>query len=171
MKATFLFFPILLVGCAINDIGLVSTRYFENTTSYLLIQEAWGGFLSTRANDGGLTFGHAERIMIYPKVATKSDANINQILHLSDINGFKQEIDTEHIDLDHIEPFAWIEKNQGLIFHTNKFKTGVLAGTDNRSTISLPANYNGVFIFNYQDGGTIQAYIQESQKFEGGKNK
>lgn len=152
-----LFIP--FAGCAINDKGLVSVRYFENGSCYLLTQESWGVYLSTRQSDGGLTLGHAKRIMIYPKPGTKSGLAIDKLFQQSTEHGFDMEIEVEKVDLKDEQPYAWIEKNQGITFHANQLKIGLSGGIDYRSAIRLPVSFDGIFTFGYRDNGTLEAAV------------
>ncbi len=155
---------VLVAGCAVNDKGLVCAHYFENESSYLLTQESWGGYLSTRQADGGLTLGHAERIMIYPKQGNKSGLSIDELLQQSTDYTFDKEIEAKDADLKDVQPYAWIEKNQGIIFHANLLKTGISGGVESRSVIRLPADFDGIFMFGYRDEGTVEAVIHETSK-------
>lgn len=114
-KAQLWIFGALLAGCAVNDMGLVNVRYYENESSYLLTRESWGGYLSTRQSDGGLSLGHAERIMIYPKPGNQFGLSINELLQQSTGYAFVKEIEVKDVDLKNVQPYAWIEKNQGII--------------------------------------------------------
>lgn len=166
-KEQFWIIGVLLIsvtGCAVNDNGLVSVHYFENKSCYLLTQESWGGYLSTRQADGGLTLGHAKRIMIYPKPGNKSGLSINELLQQSTGYTFDKEIEAKDADLKDVQPYAWIEKNQGIIFHANPLKTGISGGVESRSVIQLPVNFDGVFMFGYRDDGTAEAFIHETSK-------
>jgi hypothetical protein len=157
---------LLIAGCAINDIGTVKVRYFENESSYLVTQEAWGGYLSTRQTDGGLTLGHTERIMVYPKQGNKSDLFLDELLQQSNNYSFDKEIEPKDINLKDMQPYAWIESNQGVTLHANSLKTGFSAGTDSRRAIRLPADFDGVLIFDSQTDGTVKAAIYETSKIE-----
>lgn len=166
-KARFLIIgalQLLFTGCAVNDKGLVNVHYFENESCYLLTQESWGGYLSTRQTDAGLTLGHTKRIMIYPKQGIKSDFAINKLLGQSIGSSFDKEIDAKDVDLKGVQPYAWIEKNQGIIFNANSLKTGFSAGTESRDVIRLPEEFDGIFMFGYRDDGTAEAVINETQK-------
>lgn len=155
---------VLIAGCAVNDKGLVSIRYFENESSYLLSQESWGGYLSTRQADRGLTLGHAKRIMIYPKPGNKTALSIDELLRQSAGYGFDKEIDAKDADLKDMQPYAWIEKNQGVMFHANPIKTGLAVGIEFHSAIRLPRDFDGVFMFSYREDGTVKAVIHETSK-------
>lgn len=155
---------VLFTGCAVNEKGLVSVRYFENESSYLLTQESWGSYLSTRQADGGLTLGHAKRMMIYPKQGSKSDLSVDELLQQSTGYTFEKEIEAKDVDLRNVQPYAWIEKNQGIIFHTNPLKTGFFGGVESRSVIQLPTDFDGILIFVHRDDGTVEAFIHETLK-------
>lgn len=157
-------FVLSVAGCAINDRGVVSAHYFENESSYLLTLESWGGYLSTRQADGGLTLGHVERIFIYPKPGKKSALSIDDLLQQSTGYGFDKEIAAKDFKLKDMQPYAWIEKNQGLIFHANPLKTGLSAGMESRRVIRLPQDFDGIFMFNYHEDDGIEAIIQETSK-------
>lgn len=166
-KARFLIigaFLIPVAGCAVNDKGLVSVHYFENESSYLLTQETWGSYLSTRQADGGLTLGHAERIMIYPKQRNKSGLSIDELLQQSAGYAFDKEIEAKDVDLKDVQPYAWIEKNQGVMFHANPIKTGFSVGMESLSAIRLPRDFDGIFMFSYREDGTVEAVIHETSK-------
>jgi hypothetical protein len=155
---------ILINGCAVNDIGLVRVRYFENKSSYLLTQESWGGYLSTRQTDGGLTLGHTKRIMIYPKTGYNSGLSINKLLQQSAGYVFDKQIEAKEVDLKDAQPYAWIEKNQGIMFHANPIKTGFSVGMESSNVIRLPRNFDGVFMFNYREDGTVEGVVHETSK-------
>ncbi len=155
---------VLFTGCAVNDKGLVSVHYFENESCYLLTQESWGVYLSTRQADGGLTLGHTERIIVYPKPGNKSDLFINKLFEHSTVYTLNKEIEAKNVDLNGVQPYAWIEKNQGIIFHTNPLKAGLSAGVESRNVIQLSDDFDGIFMFGYRDDGTVEAVINETQK-------
>ena len=150
-------------GCAVNDKGLVNVHYFENKSSYLVTQESWGGYLSTRQADGGFTLGHTKRTMIYPKPGNKSSLNIDELLQQSTGYAFDKEIEVKDADLKNVQPYAWIEKNQGVMFHANSIKTGFAVGMESSNAIRLPRDFNGIFMFSYREDGTVKAVIHETQ--------
>lgn len=163
-------FFISATGCAVNDTGLVKVRYFENKTSYLLNQESWGGYISTRPADGGLTLGHSERILVYPKPGNMPNLSLNELLQQSAGSVFDKEIEAKNVDLKAVQPYAWIEKNQGVMFHANPIKTGFSVGMESLSAIRLPADFDGILIFSYREDGTVEAAIHETSKTKlGGK--
>lgn len=151
-------------GCAINDKGLVNVHYFENESSYLVTQESWGGYLSSRQADGGLTLGHTKRTLIYPKPGNKSSLNIDELLQKSIGFTFDKEIEAKDADLKDVQPYAWIEKNQGIMFHANPIKTGFSLGMESSNTIRLPSNFDGIFMFSYREDGKVEAVIHETSK-------
>ncbi len=151
-------------GCAINENGLTRIRYFENASSYLLTQDSWGGLISTRQADGGLTLGHAERLFIYPKPGKKPQLSLEEILQLSSRSEFEREIEAQNVDLTDVRPYAWMEQNQGIMLHANPLKTGISAGLELRSVIRLPADFDGVFMVRYLEDGRIESVIYEPRK-------
>ena len=166
-KALFWIIGTLIIsvnGCAVNDKGLVNVRYFENESSYLITQESWGGYLSTRQADGGLTLGHAKRTMIYPKPGNKSGLSLDELSQQLAGSVFDKEIEAKDADLKDVQPYAWIEKNQGLMFHANPIKTGFSVGMESSSVIRLPKDFDGVFMFNYREDGTVEGVIHEMSK-------
>jgi len=166
-KALFWIIGVLIMpvtGCAVNGKGLVNVRYFENDSSYLLTQESWGGYLSTRQADGGLTLGHAKRTLIFPKPGNNSSLSINELLQQSTGYAFDKEIEAKDVDLKDMQPYAWIEKNQGVMFHANPIKTGISVGMESRSAIRLPRDFDGIFMFSYRENGTVEAVIHETSK-------
>jgi hypothetical protein len=150
-------------GCAINDMGLVRSRYFANESSYMVLHESWGGYLSTRQADGGLTLGHTERIMIYPKPGNKSGLSIDEFLKQPIGSGFYKELAAEDVGLTDVQPYAWIEKNQGIVCHANPTKIGISAGVETRSVIRLPLDFEGFFIIRYEEGN-INTVINKNFK-------
>ena len=155
---------VLITGCAVNDKGLVRVHYFENKSSYLLTQESWGGYLSTRQADGGLTLGHTERILIYPKPGNKSDLSLDELLKQSSGYIFDKKIEAKNIDLKGVQPYAWIEKNQGVMFHANPTKTGFSVGLESLNALRLPSDFEGTLMFSYREDGTVEAFIHETLK-------
>lgn len=156
----------MLAACAVNDKGLVSVRYFENDSSFLLIRESWGCYLSTQQTNSGLTLGHTERIMIFPKPGNESVLSIDQLLEQSTSQTFDREIETKDANLKNIQPYAWIVKNQGVMLHANSIKTGISVGMESHSAIRLPADFDGFFMFGYRSDGTVEAVIHETAKNE-----
>ena len=153
-----------VTGCAINGKGLVNVHYFENEWSYLVTQESWGGYLSTRQADGGLTLGHAKRTMIYPKPGNKSGLSLDELSQQLAGSVFDKEIEAKDVDLKDAQPYAWIEKNQGVMFHANPIKTGFSVGMESSSAIRLPRDFDGILMFNYREDGTVEAVIHETSK-------
>jgi hypothetical protein len=166
-KAPFRIIGALLIpitGCAVNDNGLVNVHYFENESSFLVTQESWGGYLSTRQADGGLTVGHAKRTMIYPKPGNKSGLSLDELSPQLAGSVFDKEIEAKDADLNNAQPYAWIEKNQGLMFHANPIKTGFSVGMESSSAIRLPSDFDGILMFNYREDGKVEAVIHETSK-------
>jgi hypothetical protein len=158
-----------VTGCAVNGKGFVNVHYFENESSYLVTQESWGGYLSTRQTDGGLTLGHAKRTLIYPKPGNNSSLSINELLHQSAGSDFDKEIEAKDVDLKDLQPYAWIEKNQGVTLHANPIKTGFSVGMESSNAIRLPSDFDGILMFNYREDGTVEAVIHETKNQRGGK--
>ncbi len=153
----------LIAGCAVNDKGFMKLQYFENETSYLRIQKSWGGYLSTRHTDRGLVLGHTNRIIVYPKLSKKINLPIGEFLQHVDKNEFV-EISAKDIDIEDMQPFAWIEKNKGFIFHANPLKIGMTAGVESRSVLRLPSDFDGAFIVKHYEDGEVKAGIQGSSQ-------
>lgn len=149
----------LIAGCAINDHGFTRLRYFENETSYMTTQKTWGGFISTHSSDRGLILGHTERIKVYPKLTKNVQLPIDQFLQRVDGTDFV-EISTKETNLENLQPFAWFEKNQGVMFHANPMKIGFSAGIESRNVLRIPLNFNGIFIINSNQNGTVKAGTQ-----------
>ena len=61
-----------------------------------------------------------------------------------------------------MQPFAWIEKNKGFMFHANPLKIGMTAGVESRSVVRLPTDFDGVFIIKPYEGSEIKAGVQGS---------
>lgn len=159
-------YPLIMMmsGCAINDKGFTQLRHFENETSYMTTQKTWGGFISTRHSDRSLTLGHTERIKVYPKAEKNAQLPLDQFLQQVDSSNFI-EINSKEINLGNMQPFAWIEKNQGIMFHANLIKIGFSAGIESRSVLRVPLDFNGTFIINRDQNGTVKAGVQgELQK-------
>ncbi len=151
----------LVTGCAINDKGFTQIRYFKNETSYMTTQKTWGGFISTRHSDRGLTLGHAERIKVYPKLTAGAHLPADKFLQQVESSDF-MEISTKEIDLENLQPFAWFEKNGGIMFHANPIKIGFSAGIESRSVLRLPPDFDGIFIINRDQNGIVKAGAQGS---------
>lgn len=160
-KQLLLIYPLimLITGCAINDMGFTRLRYFENETSYMTTQKTWGGFISTQHSDRGLTLGHTERIKVYPKWVKNAHLPIDQFLQQVDSNDFV-EVGSKETNLENLQPFAWIEKNYGFMFHANPVKIGFSAGIESRNVLRVPLDFNGTFIINRDQNGTVKAGVQ-----------
>jgi hypothetical protein len=155
-KVTSLAFVILpLAGCAIDDIGLVKVRHYENRTMHMVSKEAWGAYLSTSETDGGLVFGHAERLFVYPKNRPLTKIDLEQILSGPKQNRFREieEINFEPLLMQ--SPVAWISNNQGLIVNANPQRVGFAIGLESRDVVKLPGDFNGIFIFGYNSAGIV----------------
>lgn len=152
---------LLTTGCAINDMGFTKLRYFENETSYLTTQKTWGGFVSTHSSDRGLTLGHAERIKVYPKMTKNAQLPLDQFLQQTDSSDFVEK-SIKEMNLENLQPFAWFEKNQGVMLHANSLKIGLSAGIEARNVLRLPPDFKGTFIINRDPDGSIKADIQGS---------
>ncbi len=147
---------VLIAGCAVNDKGFVKLRFFENETSYLRTQKSWGGYLSTDHINRGLVLGRMNRVMVYPKFSKDADLPIEELLQQVDDNDFV-EINAKDIDLKNREPFAWIEKNQGVMFNANTLKIGVSVGVESRKILRIPPNFEGIFIIKHDEDGGVKA--------------
>lgn len=156
-----LVFPLLIfiAGCAINDKGFIKLQYFENDTSYLRTQTSWGGYLSTRYADRGLVLGYTDRVMVYPKLKHSTNLTVEELLRQVDNSNFV-EINVKDIDINEMQPFAWVEKNKGVMFHANPLKIGMTAGVESKSILRLPPGFDGVFIIKHHKGGEVKAGIQ-----------
>lgn len=158
-----LIYPLILLmtGCAINDKGFTQLRHFENETSYMTTQKTWGGFISTHSSDRGLTLGRAERIKVYPKMTKNVQLPLDQFLQQTDSSDFVER-DTKEMSLENLQPFAWFERNQGVMLHANSLKIGLSAGLEARNVLRLPPDFEGVFIINRDLDGSIKASVQGS---------
>lgn len=154
---------ILITGCAVNDMGFIKLRYFENETTYLKSQRAWGGYLSTRHINRGFVLGRTERIMVYPKFRKGARLRVEELLIQVDGDDFI-EMNAKDIDLKNKEPFAWIEKNQGVMFHANPLKMGFSIGVESRHMLRLPPEFDGIFILKHDGDGRIEASVQGNLK-------
>ena len=152
---------ITIAGCAVNDKGLMKLQYFENETSYLRLQKSWGGYLSMRHVDRGLVLGHTDRIMIYPKLRNKNNLTIEEFFRQVDNDDFV-EIGVKDIDTKNMQPFAWVEKNKGIMFHANPLKIGLSAGIESRSILRLPVDFEGIFVIKQYEDGSVKVGAQES---------
>lgn len=156
-----LLLTVLVTGCAINDKGFTQLRYFENATSYMTKQNTWGGFISTHSSDRGLTLGHAERIKVYPKMTKNVQLSIDQFLQQTDSSDFVER-DTKEMSLENLQPFAWFERNQGVMLHANLVRIGLSAGVETRNVLRLPPDFEGTFIIYRDPDGSIKAGAQGS---------
>ena len=150
----------ILIGCAINDTGLVKLRYFENDSVRMISKESWGGYLSTHNTDAGFTLGHAERTLIYPKNKKIVELSLDELLTKVEQDQFI-EITNKEMNYPDNKPIAWITNNQGLMLHTNQFRLGISLGIESRNVIRLPRDFNGIFVFHSTSDGKFKAYFQE----------
>ncbi len=154
-------YVLMITGCAINNKGLTQLQYFENETSYLSTQKTWGGYISTDHADRGLTLGHSERVKIYPKLTKEKELPIRELIQQVESSDYL-EVSASEIDLGDIQPFAWVEKNQGVMFHANPTKVGFSVGVESRSVLRLPPEFDGIFMFHRYEDGNIKAGAQGS---------
>ncbi|SET50788.1 hypothetical protein SAMN05216326_13155 [Nitrosomonas marina] len=160
-RTAYLLFLLLISACAINNHGFVKSRYFENDNSFLVTQESWGGFISTQFTDRGLVLGYTKRMKIYPKLERKNILSIKKFLQQINDNNFV-EISKDEISFEKKKPYAWIEKNQGIVVHANSLKTGLSAGIESRSILRIPPDFDGAFLITRDHMGSIKASIQSS---------
>ncbi|MDD5273433.1 MAG: hypothetical protein PHU14_12020, partial [Methylovulum sp.] len=107
--------------------------------------------------DAGWTLGHTRRLTVYPKATTPAGLTLDSLLQHPDSAAFSQEIPADPALLQHLRPYAWSETSQGLGIHANAHKIGVSLGVGSRQIVHLPEDFDGVFLFQYQDGGTAKA--------------
>lgn len=150
-----------LGGCSINEQGFVSQHYFEGSSSYLVTQEAWGGILGTQSCNAGMAIGHRKITLIYPKYSIDTPAIYLDLIKTNGRSESLIEIDRESIKLDDIEPYAWIETSQGIVFHANKFKFGISLGLNSRRVLALPSNFDGTVLLTQSADGNIKAALQK----------
>lgn len=151
---------VTLNGCALDDIGLVKVRRFENETMFMIRKEAWGAYLSTEAVDGGFMIGHMTRIFLYPKNKDFKEIELSNLFSYFEQDQF---IETQRDKSDMTndgDPVAWVTNNQGLMLNANTSHVGLAVGQESRDEIKLPNDFNGVFIFNYSSKGKIKAYFR-----------
>lgn len=148
-------------GCSINNVGFVSERYFENETSYLVTREAWGGSLSTKNYNGGLALGHRKITLAYPKDSSSDSVDYQDLARQVVQIPTATEIDGKSVKLEGVDPYAWLENNQGLVFNANRFKFGFSLGLDSRNVLVLPPDFDGVVLMNQGMDGNLKATIRK----------
>lgn len=147
-------------GCAVDDIGLVKVRHFENETMHMVSKESWGTYLSTESADGGLMFGHMNRIFLYPKNKDFKEIELSNLFSHLDQDQFIEILEHQLDIPDKGDPVAWITNNQGLMFNANTSRVGLVVGLESRDAVKLPNEFNGVFVFNYSSNGKVKAYFR-----------
>ncbi len=144
-------------GCAVNDHGLVSTRLYENDTAYVLHLEAWGGHLITNTVDGGLTIGRSRRWYVYPKARRAGSALRGAPVLPGDGRARLREVRGSAAPAGpgaSRDPVALVTVDTGLALHLNRLRTGLLLGARAASTLLLPRDFDGVFLFRYASENT-----------------
>ncbi len=160
-KLVILIFICLLNGCAINDIGTVKLRFFANESVRMVSKESWGAYLNTDSSNAGLTLGHAEVILFYPKHNNSLELELDELFTKIQ-QAQLMEITEKEWSIPDMEPIAWISNKQGLMLHTNQFRLGISLGIDKRHVIRLPRDFNGIFAFRSTADGKFKAFYHES---------
>ena len=91
----------------------------------------------------------------------ENNLSIEKFLQQINDNDFV-EISTDEISFEKKKPYAWFEKNRGVVVHANSLKTGLFAGIESRSILRLPPDFDGIFLITRDHAGSIKAGIQSS---------
>ena len=153
----------LIQGCAVNNIGLVKVRHFENKTVHMVNLKTIGGFISTNEADAGLTFGFTERTYFYPKDINFTEVDPTSVLIQADEDHLI-ELEKDEAILDYSDkPIAWISDTIGLTFNTNRHRVGFSLGIAKNQAIRLHRDFDGVFIFKHISGEETKVYYNQNK--------
>ena len=156
----------LIQGCAVNNIGLVKVRHFENKTVHMVNLKAFGCFLSTNEADAGLTFGFTERRYYYPKDKQIMEMDLTSMLMLAEEDHLiEQEKDQSIVDYSD-KAIAWLSDTKGLTFNANSHRVGFSLGITQSQAIKLHKDFDGVFIFRYISGGETNVFYHQNKSLD-----
>ncbi len=131
-------------GCAVNDIGLVRVRRFENESASVVSLESWGAHLLTAAGDAGLTlFRRGEVQLSVPLAAITGDGAADLHPAVCDPCPGLAGLGT---------PVFRAGTIAGASLDTNRDRIGVSLGLRQRAVLELPAEGSTVVFLRYRPG-------------------
>lgn len=154
-----------LGGCAINDGGIGTFRYYESATARAIEMKTFGVHLTTDAIDGGLTIGYSEKTLYFPKqVASKAsgdnaararDAAFDPALLLTDDGSFTEVEPFDRASLG--EAIAVSSKRVGLAFAANAQQVGVTLGARQRTALAVDGESDTVTMVYLSTAGPLSS--------------
>jgi hypothetical protein len=154
-------------GCAVNDSGLVTRRYYECETAWIVELEALGFHLTTGALDAGLTVGHSRRTYFIPKQPEGSDradggAAIDVAALVAGRTGEEREPPPGGMARLGA-PVAVDERATGIMLRANEHAVGLTLGVEQRTVLRLPADFEGVVAMRARrDGEPGSFHVRET---------
>jgi hypothetical protein len=154
-------------GCAVNDSGFVTRRYYECETAWIVELEALGFHLTSSALDAGLTVGHSRRTYFIPKRPEESErADRGAAIDVTALVAGRagEERQPPPGGMARLgAPVAIDERATGIMLRTNEHAVGITLGVEQRTVLRLPADFEGVVAMRARrDGGPGSFHVRET---------
>ena len=129
-------------GCAVNDRGLVTARWYESRSARIVELNTWGVHLMTAAGDRDLTIGHSSRTYVFPLQDGAACTAVADVLAHKAIVGATNPMPCEDCpSLGQLgDPVSQITRSSGLSLSAGPDRFGIFLGFRSRAAIELPAN-------------------------------
>ncbi len=158
-----------VVGCAINDRGLVRVRHWEAPGGRVVQLDGWGVHLTTLAADRGITLGRSSRTYFCPTAETLQSGSVDAGDLLSRIaDSTVKPVDPGSAPaLSELEsPVAVISRSTGLVVDVNSFRTGLSLGVRTFGGVILPQDFEGLVWLHYRSEHPEESsiFVQENTR-------
>ena len=144
-------------GCAVNDLGLVRVRRFQNESAYVVSLESWGAHLLTAAGDAGLTIGWTRRVYVFPRAESDVAVPLDVLTDEDKLKPTPCESCPPIWTLG--DPVFHAGTTVGATIDTNRRRMGSSLGYSQRAAIELPADGTTVMVLRYRPGSVPQVII------------
>jgi hypothetical protein len=129
-------------GCAINERGFVTARWYESRSARIIELNTWGVHLMTAAGDRDVTIGHSSRTYVFPLKDGAACTSVADVLAHKGSVGTTHPVPCEDCpSLTRLgEPVSRITRSSGLSVSAGPDRFGIFLGVRSRAAIELPAN-------------------------------
>jgi hypothetical protein len=154
----------LLHGCAVNDIGLVRARHYENDSTLMIDLQAWGAHLLTIPGDAGLTLGYSRRKYLFRRDGGAATVRFSTVVEHPSAGVMHAAACDPCPSLGSLgEPFFSAKQVTGLTLDTNANRVGLNLGVRQTAILVLPADGSEVVLIKYSnhDDAALRAIVSK----------
>jgi hypothetical protein len=141
---------VLSAGCAVNDLGLVRVRHYENDSAFVVALQSWGVQLLTIPGNAGLTLGYSRRTFVFRRDGAAATVPLAALLDTGAGETRPAACDPCPTLASLGRPIFLASKIVGVSLDTNADRVGVALGLRYRTILTLPADGSDAVLLRYE---------------------